>query len=615
MEKTALIERLVRLGATDVPNTPRLLMKHRSPGELAQLQQGVTNAFGKIEAPLKQGLGHITSKLPGKLQGPVRWAGNKAIENPEFALPGGGAMVAGKKLLERGIDKLAPVPKLAFTVSQYSGALNPAIHSGASVLPPFKAPRLDTAIQKAAFATSQYDAGPAPTWAHAAASPSGASYLPSRKVPRLDAAADKVAEEQAKKRPGLPAAGLATVAGGAAASGAGGYIANHLIKNERRITAPFLDVIGDTSFPEISREGTLSHPGSGTPVMPAFDGNARYNLRNKKVYFPVGSTHAGGLAHELGHADIAKSRLGRAVQNPATATMGSFAAPIGALSGGLSGMSDNKTVQRLGVAAPLLAAAPQLAYEAAATIKGLSRLRRGGASGGDLLHAMKALGPGFGSYAGNAAMGVGSALMTQRAVQQARFDQEAAKNKTAAGAPTRGNFMMASDIPPFKAPRLDKAIQKDGAYEAEPYTSIFKGAKLVKLEGDAIIEVDKRGKSLGKGNLLKEKGGDALPEGIAMQPWDSFRRSKYASMSTEKLAEFVAELRKEAIPGLTPQSRLEHSTRIGAPRATPPPGPSIAAIAKPAGPGWGSGIAGAGKGSVSGGSVGGIGPMKSPPQL
>ncbi len=377
MEKTALIERLVRLGATDVPNTPRLLMKHRSPGELAQLQQGVTNAFGKIEAPLKQGLGHITSKLPGKLQGPVRWAGNKAIENPEFALPGGGAMVAGKKLLERGIDKLAPVPKLAFTVSQYSGALNPVIHSGASVLPPFKAPRLDTAIQKAAFATSQYDAGPAPTWAHAAASPSGASYLPSRKVPRLDVAVDK----------------------------------------------------------------------------------------------------------------------------------------------------------------------------------------------------------------------------------------------TAAGAPTRGNFMMASDIPPFKAPRLDKAIQKDGAYEAEPYTSIFKGAKLVKLEGDAIIEVDKRGKSLGKGNLLKEKGGDALPEGIAMQPWDSFRRSKYASMSTEKLAEFVAELRKEAIPGLTPQSRLEHSTRIGAPRATPPPGPSIAAIAKPAGPGWGSGIAGAGKGSVSGGSVGGIGPMKSPPQL
>jgi hypothetical protein len=261
--------------------------------------------------------------------------------------------------------------------------------------------------------------------------------------------------------------------------------------------------LGDTSPVEINDAGNLHHPGNGTPMMPAFDGNARYNLTNKKVYFPVGSTHAGGLAHELGHADIAKSRFGRAVQNRATATMGSFAAPIGTVTGGISGLSDNKTVQRLGALAPLLTSAPQLGYEAAATIKGLARLRRGGAGGGDLLHAMKALGPGFASYAGSAAMGVGSALTAQRGVQQARFDAEAAKNKS--------------------------------------------------------------------GKV------------------------------------------KEGIAGLTPQTQLEQTARIGAPRAAAPAGPSIADQSKPrsgTGGGFGSGIAGAFKGGIGG--TGAIGDMKMP---
>lgn len=183
---------------------------------------------------------------------------------------------------------------------------------------------------------------------------------------------------------------------------------------------------------------------------------------------------------------------------------------------------------------------------------------------------------------------------------------DVAVDKTAAGAPTRGGFMMASDIPSYRPPRLDQAIQKEGDFEG----------KRMKLEGDAVIEVDKKGKSLGKGNLLKEKDGDALPEGIALQPWDSFKRSKYA-MPTEKLASFVEGLLKEAIPGLTPQSRLEQSSSIGAPRANPPPvpGPSIADQAKPKGPGFGTGIAGANKGSIGGQSVGGIGRMASPPQV
>jgi hypothetical protein len=522
MNKSALLPELARLVGAEAP---------------------VRKGIGTLEAGAKKVLNTpipgTPELLPGKITGPLRKGVDFAIENPEVVLgtatpiPGGGALAhAGKRALESGINKLSP--KVAFSVSQYSGPLNPVITSGASGIPARRGPQLTAAIQKVAFATSAYDAGPAPTWAHGQAAPSGASLQPPRRAPRLDAAVQKVA----------------------------------------------------------------------------------------------------------------------------------------------------------------------------------------------------------------------------------------------AGAPTRGGFMMASDIPSYRPPRLDQAIQKDSAFEngdkSEPYTSIFKGAKRVKLEGDALIEVDKDGKSLGKGNLLKEKDSDALPEGIVMQPWDSFKRSKYAAMSTEKMASFVRSLKeahegtktavsqswvegmvnaarttrpalasfaqrmqgaasylpegesqtkrlaahvaaktrgintarfrpgettdvmhppvpgftpterplssylrspgvqrnaermkgntfradakkadldkktasarialqeasaamhranealaeldvvKEAAPGLTPQSQLAQSSRVGAPKASAPPGPSIAQIAKPAGPGFGSGIAGANKGVIGGSNIGGIGDMKGPPSV
>jgi hypothetical protein len=191
------------------------------------------------------------------------------------------------------------------------------------------------------------------------------------------------------------------------------------------------------------------------------------------------------------------------------------------------------------------------------------------------------------------------------------------EGKVAASAPTRGNFMMASDIPSFRAPQLGAAIQKNGAFDSDcsqdtdktppperlkagkekdgdalpdfvtygagdfrPANLNAKHAGHFKLEGDAVIETDKDGKSLGKGPVNKE----------AM-----------LSMSTEKLAEFVAELRemrKEAIAGLTPASQLEKTTQVGAPKASPPPGPSIAQIAKPKGAKFGIGIPGAFKDGI-----------------
>lgn len=112
------------------------------------------------------------------------------------------------------------------------------------------------------------------------------------------------------------------------------------------------------------------------------------------------------------------------------------------------------------------------------------------------------------------------------------------KEKKAASAPTRGNFMMASDVPPLKVPSLRAPI---------------------------------------------EKNSDMMDTYYPYSPGD-FKPAKL----TGKTA------------GLSPMQSAVHAKSIGAPRLSAPPGPSIADIAKPKGPGMGSGIAGAFKGSIGG---------------
>lgn len=156
MNKSALIERLVRLGATDVPGTPRLLMKQRSPQELAALQQGVTDAFQRFEEPAKKAVHGILDKVPHeKAKSVLKRGASTLIENPEMlpisALPIPGASVAylaGKKGLERGLDRIAPLPKLAFSTNAFSGPMNPVIESGASFQPGFKVPSLKAPVQQ-----------------------------------------------------------------------------------------------------------------------------------------------------------------------------------------------------------------------------------------------------------------------------------------------------------------------------------------------------------------------------------------------------------------------------------------------------------------------------------
>jgi hypothetical protein len=102
--------------------------------------------------------------------------------------------------------------------------------------------------------------------------------------------------------------------------------------------------------------------------------------------------------------------------------------------------------------------------------------------------------------------------------------------KAAASAPTRGNFMMASDIPSFRAPQLEKGIQKNS--------------------------------------------GDSVPMSKENMDLMSFELLKISAVNT-------------------PAGQLAHTQRIGAPKASAPPGPSIAEIAKPKGAQFGIGIPGA----------------------
>jgi Inorganic Pyrophosphatase len=138
--KEALLERLVRLAATDVPGTPRLVMRHRSPEELASLQHAVEGTFGRFEGPAKARVHGVLEKVPhAGVRKALQSGADMMIENPEMipmqAVPVPGVSLgylAAKKGIEKGLDRLAPLHKAAFATSPYSGPLNPVIESGAS---------------------------------------------------------------------------------------------------------------------------------------------------------------------------------------------------------------------------------------------------------------------------------------------------------------------------------------------------------------------------------------------------------------------------------------------------------------------------------------------------
>jgi hypothetical protein len=112
IDKHALLERLVRLGATDIPNTPRLLMRRRSPVELRNLQHSVDAGWNKrVTNPIMNVAEKGIGKLPSKAQPVVRKGARFLAEDPVGAVAGNvipGYSIA-KKGLERGIDRFAPM--------------------------------------------------------------------------------------------------------------------------------------------------------------------------------------------------------------------------------------------------------------------------------------------------------------------------------------------------------------------------------------------------------------------------------------------------------------------------------------------------------------------------
>jgi len=151
MEKDALIERLIRLLATPIPGTPKLLMKKRTPQELANLQHAVDTALNsRVKDPIMRRLEPRIQKIPpGRIQKAVRTLaegtaedpvgnllllkgvpGALAVVNPALGaaaafVPMQPAYIAAKRGLERVIDKTFPIPPP--TMSTVQGAAQKVI--------------------------------------------------------------------------------------------------------------------------------------------------------------------------------------------------------------------------------------------------------------------------------------------------------------------------------------------------------------------------------------------------------------------------------------------------------------------------------------------------------
>jgi len=127
-----------------------------------------------------------------------------------------------------------------------------------------------------------------------------------------------------------------------------------------------------------------------------------FNPSTKKIH--VSGKDPNVLAHELGHAEIDRSRLGRMVQNKGTIIAGNLAptaAGVGGVASGYQEAEDGRS--RTGRDAALLGGAhlPQLGYEAGASVKGHKILKGLGASKGDLSGYRRSVGRAYGTYALN----------------------------------------------------------------------------------------------------------------------------------------------------------------------------------------------------------------------
>lgn len=646
MNKTALLGHIMRVMRQDIPGTPRLLLDKASPEQLGGIQSKYNNLFGPFKEKAKA--------LPGFLHKPVTFL----MDHPEVALaaplpiPGASvAAMAAKKGLEHGIDYLAPLPKVAFSTNQFSGPMNPDIRSGASDLPAFRAPRLDRAIQKNSGSITPLEgpargdlvkAGEVDEFLSKLASMGVGQWWEQVGGPHLAKGGKHSEFKKMMEQEGIPPGVQEKFMHVAKQKYPEGY---NKSQYEQRTGAP------------PGPGGGWSPPGYKRPDAPGWDPE-EYSVKGqvKRVLKDpaniVGGLAALGLGGRLAVAkgtddsDAApqrwKGRLGAHMALSSLPVGGyqigrALGGNKGSLYGGLVGAGLNAA---LGTAA-LHEAERQADTEgrrAAKTEGGQARvLREAGKSSAGI--GRKALGevapaaaigsvlmggrtiPLEAGWATTTATGAGLLGRYRNLSSAKAMHKELAKpkEKAAASAPTRGNFMMASDIPSFQAPRLDRAIQKNSGETTMP-------------TGTA-----------GTDNPSPENTGKQsafLPDGVTANSND-FKPAKLAEITTAELAVLTAELLKEAdvspaaswnggtfggtgvrrgvsdippfraprldralqktaIAGLTPASQLEKSTTVGAPKVTAPAGPSIADQVKPRGARFGSALPGAQKGGIGG---------------
>jgi hypothetical protein len=162
--------------------------------------------------------------------------------------------------------------------------------------------------------------------------------------------------------------------------------------------------------------------------------NAQYDMLNKIVRAPADD--AALYAHELGHASIDKSRLGRLVQNPLTTLAGQAAVPSAFVGGMSSGYSDeDKGTNKVKRDAAIGAAAmlPQLAYEAEASRRGAKMLRNVGADEAIMKSYRNRIGNAWGTYALTpVAAGINYGLGRAAGRWMAKSDRKAREKQAAA---------------------------------------------------------------------------------------------------------------------------------------------------------------------------------------
>lgn len=309
------------------------------------------------------------------------------------------------------------------------------------------------------------------------------------------------------------------------------------------------------------------------------------------------------LSHELGHADIHSSRAGRVLQSHLAGSLGRHSPFVGLVGGLATGDSDNETVRNLGMASGAIASIPQLLSEAGASIKGYRQLKRLGANAGQLRAARGSLLPAFGTYLASAGMGLGAGLLgsgARRAFgnQVRREDYDIARR--------RGEKEDA-EFGDEREPQIAKA-----AFDANQYSGVMNPPAMVYKSGIPPWQ-EQPVKTAGPPSELKPKTAGRLKSASELSGLErevghggNAELQKLTSLAVRVADDARPILRKylpggthddskEAAAGLTPLSRLNTTTSVGAPKVSTPPGPSIAQISKPTG--YGRPISGAAKGN------------------